>query len=1022
MRPIRLEIRAFGPFGGVQELDFRALGERSFFLIHGATGAGKTSILDAMCFALYGETSGGERDARQMRSDHADPAMPTEVTFDFALGAERYRVRRRPAQERAKQRGEGMTEDRPQATLWCRTGLVDDGPEGRVLASQWSEVNRKVEELLGFRCDQFRQVVVLPQGRFRELLVAKSDDRQEILEALFDTEIYRRIEDGLKDAALRIKADLRELESRRADLLQQAAVASRDELDARVATLEQGVALRGARLERIRRLAERAETRLREGEKVAATLQGFEEAATRLRECECAKGAFDAKRERLMWARKADQIRPAEALLSERDNEWRDAVLALGRAEAVLREVRTGQTGADTALEREKAKEPERAQARDELQRLREMVPAVEELASAAAALDDACKKRGAAETRLETERLGIETVRTGLSEIRSKADEAAVAAARLEHLEREAQHRRWLFKQRRELEKKRSTLRGVQREHASAYRLLDEARQRYATAQHELQELEAQWIDGQAAILARQLEPSRPCPVCGSTEHPAPAHWEGPLPDQASLDLKRQDLVRIEAEREGARDSEEEKRHEQARLEASETSLIEALGGAADAVIATIVREVREARRALREARQAAARGNELATRVRDLEESVQKAEEQLRRTEQDVTGAQTSEKVAQATLEERARRIPPALQDRGALAGALAKATQRVQALDASFEKAQREAREAGEKVSRQQAAWEAAVSAEQGAREKARQQRVVFERQLDDLGFENVEDYRSAKEDVGRIEALENEVREFETNLEAARLEAERRKAAVAGLVQPDLEGLQAAAARAKALFERAVRRESELQGKVTQTRAYSEKLSRLEVQKADLEERFAVYGRIAEVANGRNEYRMTFRRFVLVTILDEVLFEAGRRLKHMSRGRFELQRARDPQGGRSPGGLDLQVFDAYTGTARPVATLSGGEGFLASLSLALGLAEVVQARAGGRHLETVFVDEGFGSLDSEVLDLAVQTLVDLQGGGRLVGIISHIGELKERIDTRLEVTAHTRGSQARFVVGG
>jgi len=182
---------------------------------------------------------------------------------------------------------------------------------------------------------------------------------------------------------------------------------------------------------------------------------------------------------------------------------------------------------------------------------------------------------------------------------------------------------------------------------------------------------------------------------------------------------------------------------------------------------------------------------------------------------------------------------------------------------------------------------------------------------------------------------------------------------------------------------------------------------------------LESRYAVVGRISEVANGRNAQGITFQRFVLVALLDDVLAAASHRLQVMSKGRFELIRARERLDQRTAGGLDLMVFDAYTGTSRPVNTLSGGESFIASLSLALGLSDVVQAYAGGIKLETIFVDEGFGSLDPESLDLAFRALIDLQKGGRLVGIISHVPELKERVDVRLEIAPSNRGSKVKFI---
>jgi len=229
VRPIRLTAQAFGPYADEQVFDFTELGERSFFLICGPTGSGKTSLLDALCFALFGDTSGAERSGKQMRSDYADPATPTEVTLDFSVGPERYRVQRSPEQERPKKRGAGTTAQPAGATLWRRTDVTTATGEGSVLASRWGDVTGEVERLLGFRSDQFRQVVMLPQGQFRRVLTASSDDREKILERLFKTEIYRRIEEALKTEARRIKAEHEQARQRGDVILEQAGARSLDD-------------------------------------------------------------------------------------------------------------------------------------------------------------------------------------------------------------------------------------------------------------------------------------------------------------------------------------------------------------------------------------------------------------------------------------------------------------------------------------------------------------------------------------------------------------------------------------------------------------------------------------------------------------------------------------------------------------------------------------------------------------------------------------------------------------------------
>jgi exonuclease SbcC len=316
--------------------------------------------------------------------------------------------------------------------------------------------------------------------------------------------------------------------------------------------------------------------------------------------------------------------------------------------------------------------------------------------------------------------------------------------------------------------------------------------------------------------------------------------------------------------------------------------------------------------------------------------------------------------------------------------------------------------------------QTALAAAASSAETVSADAETMRLDFVRRVREAGFDDHEAFKGAKLTDAQIEALDREIRDFRVALQAARERVERTAAAAAGISPPDVAVIKSVADGAETAVEQNVREEESLAGRLKQ---YDEQLSRLRALEADLQAmdaRYQLIGQVSEVANGRNDYRMTFQRFVLGVLLDEVLAAASLRLRIMSRSRYILQRVKDQSTGRGAGGLDLEVHDEWTGTTRAASTLSGGESFTASLALALGLADVVQARAGGIRLDTIFVDEGFGTLDPEALDLAIRALQDLQQGGRLVGIISHVTELKEWIDARLEVSSSRRGSTARFVV--
>ncbi|RMD52549.1 MAG: SMC family ATPase, partial [Nitrospirae bacterium] len=370
MRPIKLIMQAFGPYAREQVLDFSVLEERSLFLIHGPTGAGKTSILDAICFALYGETSGGERQAKHMRSDHANPNLLTEVTFDFILGAETYRVFRRPEQERPKRRGGGTTKEPAKATLWKRTNVKGDEDEGIVIADRWSRVNEEMERILGFRSDQFRQVVVLPQGQFRRFLSAASQERQKILQVLFQTEFYHQIEESLKHAANEAKNRLVKLHEKRKEILKRFGVDNVEALHKKLSDVEKE---RGVIEERIKTLREEeilVFKKLEEAKEIIKKFGEYEEAKKELNVIEAKKEEFKEKQKRLDMAKRALSLRDVESELSNREEELIEAEKKLKKADGALKIAQKKKEKADKDVEIEDLREEERDRVRREVDRL----------------------------------------------------------------------------------------------------------------------------------------------------------------------------------------------------------------------------------------------------------------------------------------------------------------------------------------------------------------------------------------------------------------------------------------------------------------------------------------------------------------------------------------------------------------------------------------------------------------------------------------------------------------------------
>lgn len=869
MRPLRLVLSAFGPYAGTESVDFRRLGEQRLFLVHGATGAGKTSLLDAICFALYGDMSGDERDGKGFRSQHAGPEQLTSVTLDFSVGERSYRVMRQPEQERARRRGEGTTRSPAAATLWDRTGLDDDEAEGRVLATRSGQASEEVAGILGFRSEQFRQVIVLPQGRFRDLLLAKSAEREAILRQLFDTAFYGRIEEtlGLRSRELKAEADARRAE--RATLLRREGCADDEEVRQLSLGLEAQKSELDARVTDLQRQSSLAAQALERATADHAAFQRLARIEATLAQLAGRRDAVDVDRARLEAAQRAAGLADLAARLEEHRN---GAAAARSAGEALQRE-HDEAAGAlkvvAATLEVERARAPERERLREILGEQQRALPQVQELVDAL---------------------------------------------------------------------RRRQSLAAVQQQAATE---LAAAREVVAATQARAAALRARREAGSAAWLARELRPGEPCPVCGSTEHPRPAAGSSEIPAPEEIVAAENVAQEAESDWERAAAKQQQAGRDMSGLESLVGALRKQLAGVATASLD-----------GLAEVQQAAARTQAELQRLQSAYEQVDQQHRELR---------------------------------------------ERLAGLASKLESAS-------------------------GQREATAAQRLATEaewsRRLELAGFRDEQAYLEAHLAETERMALGAAIAEFDRDLVTESARAGEARAAVAGLDRPDLGASRSAADAAAAAHGEASRESGQLAQRISDLADTLVALRQLDEAYRAAEAHYAVVGTLADAATGRNPHRVSLQRFVLASRLDDVLAAASQRLGMMSRGRYLLRRAVETTDRRIAGGLELEVEDSYTANSRPVATLSGGESFQAALALALGLSQVVQNYAGGIRLDTIFIDEGFGSLDPEALDLAINTLVDLQQSGRMVGVISHVPELRERIDVRLEVLGGAGGSRAVF----
>ncbi len=1047
MRPNKLIMENVGPFVGRTVIDFDALDD--IFLITGKTGAGKTTIFDALCFVLYGTLPGSRKaTVGRLRSDFAAEEDECSVSLEFSLGPGRYRVDRSPKQEKRKKRGSGTT-------TVDETAVLYEWREGRweSRSDRKTEADDRIRELIGLSAEEFSKIVLLPQGEFAEFLRQNTTERGEVLRKLFPVDLAVRVRELAKARANEAKSRLSEAERA---LAEAAAKFPAEEAESRLAAAAAAMeAAKGRTAAAAAELGKTAEAlRAAEAEEEAArraseARRAEEEQAVRSSEMEELARALNASRRAggpAQYLRRAEAARTAASAAENGAAAAEQEALRAGRTAAALEE-RSGEIRALEQEERtlrerrfplaEAAAEEARSAAEEaELSTLNERRDSLKKELEGAAAeigkreeelerLQEQAADTEALDRRWEAARTNLERLRTmKLAADRIEPLRVEEAAVRLRLGELEAGCA--------DLERRIPVL---------------ESKVREISDQRDAQE------SGRAAVLlAAALLPGKPCPVCGSTEHPLPAAAEAPVfglaeqlealeksvadavrdltSKREEIKARRRELERLERELEAGRAL---YRTERAQLQGPGTPRSDA-GEAAAFNLPPDLPPAAELAAALQVCSAEATEANGLRTaalRGRDraavLYRELDGLSKRRAAAEAELSGLTERQGSREAALEGRREKLAALRAEwrTETVAFALNRLDARLEELERTIAAHRTAAETAGKELAAAAARRHAAQEAREAAGVSRQEAEEALSAALAASPFADEAALRAALLPPEREESLEEEL--------AAWKEARSRLGTVRAEAESALEALRAerSASGASGTAEELRTRLSDLE---RARREAEEERDRAGAALAALERDREIYreaaerrrslaeeaGRLKALADdlaGNNPKKRSFDAWLLGLYLQEVAAYAGRRLERMSEGRYSLMLDAEGDGGRGKAGLDLAVFDAYTGKARPCATLSGGESFMASISLALGLADSIQARSGGVRLDAVFIDEGFGSLDEASLDRAL-TILDEIRDHRMVGLISHVADMKSRIPSRIDVVKTGSGSAVRI----
>lgn len=1038
MRPIKLTISAFGPYASKQVIDFEELKGRNIFVISGKTGAGKTTIFDAISYALYGEASGESRETDSLRSHFADDNTETYVELEFELRGEKYTVNRVPKQKKKKARGEGYTEKSADATLTL--------PDGKVI-TKVKNVTDKIIEILGITREQFKQIVMLAQGEFKKLLLADSVEREGIFRKIFNTYDFEKIQAELKDKAANLSKNRtkskHEMEINLKNIKGEHDIVIDEYVDFPLV------------IEKLKDLLERDnniyKTLNEEGKEVDNNLQvknqekaiietnnnliKEKEIITKaLEELLSKEDEYKNKSKTIIDGKNAKEVKYIEDKLIETTKKLtkreEDYNLSLKNIDSL----KLKQEEANKLLQIEESKECDREKLSVEINNLNKLEEKIIELDS----LNNKVMhlKQSAENSKLQiiNNKKETEELKKSKEEKELQLKDIATLETKKVELESDIKAKNKTLDEVRELFKVIRSFQNTYIEHNNKAKEYKEFEVEYKKVKENYEKMDDLYKKEQAGILASKLQENEPCPVCGSTNHPNKATIKENLkiPTKEELKVAKENLDKLEKEN-------LEKINNLTTLNSNKTTYLEQvnnhlsmlsatlnidktfnsetakvvknLGTELKSVIDKLKDELLKVIDKISLKEKIEKELNLITTTINEREHSLIKLEECEKNYTTELTQNITK-------IDEYKKEIPENITDLKTLNNLIEVKTKELNISKEKLAKLRLENENLAKKLEGENSTSKEINKSIEELKLEIANNKANFNEAIKEQGFDNIEDYENAKLKISMVESLEKEVENYNSELKLTKAKQEDIINKTKDIVFMDITTIDEEIRSIQNNKKELESKLRELHAIIVGNKTILKNVENLNIEFKEIEEEYKVVGELADLANGKKAPYISFERYILASYFEDIIEAANIRLEKMTGDRFSLIRKTSKSKGAGQKGLELEIYDNYTDSSRDVSSLSGGESFKASLSLALGLSDIVQSNAGGVSLDTMFVDEGFGTLDPQSLDNAIDSLLELQRGGRLVGIISHVEELKERIDAKLEVTSTSKGSKVEF----